>query len=91
MHLVFSGKSVVKHLGWYLYSGALSVAAGSKLSRQINEIITKLSPHSLEIVNAFGVPEEQIKAPMYTGYQEYYKDDVKNGEHTQPQLHSAKF
>ena len=59
----------------------LSLSAGGKLHRQITDIIKKLSPHSLAICKAFGVPEQQISAPMYTGYQEYYKRDYTQGEH----------
>jgi acyl-CoA oxidase len=87
MHVIFAGKSVIKNLGWYLYSGALSTLAGTNLNKQINDVIAKVAPHSLEICNAFGVPEQQISAPMYTGYQEYYKRDYTKGEHN----YQAKF
>ncbi len=81
MNLLFALKSVMRHMSWYLMDGVLSKSAGSKLSEQINDTIKKLAPHSLTICHAFGVPKQLLKAPMYTGYQEYYKSDYTNGEH----------
>ncbi len=81
INLLFALKSVMRHLGWYLLNGVMSKSAGSKISVQINDTIKKLSPHSLTICHAFGVPKQQLIAPMYTGYQEYYKSDKTQGEH----------
>ena len=81
MHLVFAGKSVLRHLGWYMFNNIINPTAAGRLSREVNDVIKKLSPHSMTICNAFGLPEQQISAPMYTGYQTYYKRDYTQGEH----------
>jgi hypothetical protein len=59
----------------------ISVKAAEKIPSEINNLIRELGPHSLELCKGFGIPEHMVKAPIYTGYQEYYKTDKTNGEH----------
>jgi hypothetical protein len=35
----------------------------------------------MEICEGFGIPKHTVHAPMYTGYEKYYKSDVTGGEH----------
>lgn len=59
----------------------VNVDAAKLLVHQIDDIIKTLGNQSLNICEAFGVPKSSIYAPIYTGYQEYYKSDVTQGEH----------
>ena len=71
----------MKHLGWYLHNKIINLSAGRILAFQVNDVIKKLSPQAILICNAFGIPEHQLLEPIYTGYQDYYRNDFTNGEH----------
>lgn len=44
-------------------------------------MIRVLGNQSLELCENLGVPRSLIYAPIYTGYQNYYKSDFTQGEH----------
>ena len=62
-------------------NGIINSDAAKLLDKQINNLIGELSVHSLTICEAFGIPKHLLTAPIYTGYQEYYKRDITQGEH----------
>jgi len=84
-----AAKYVKHHLDWFLLTDNISKEAAGLLHEQINELIKSIGVHSLDICEGFGVPKNAIYAPIYTGYQDYYKSDVTNGEHYQ--YNRAKF
>jgi hypothetical protein len=63
--------------------------AANHLQYQIRDLIKSIGKYSLKICEGFGVPSHLIYAPIYTGYQEYYKVDKTDGEHYS--LMNAKF
>jgi acyl-CoA oxidase len=79
--LLYAANVVRKNLAWYLLHSYISNTAAGKLNDQINELIKHVGKHSMEICEAFGIPKELVYAPIYTGYEEYYKSDITNGEH----------
>lgn len=76
-----AAKFVKTNLDWYLLNKIISVEAALILNDQINDQIKSIGNHSLDICEGFGVPKNVVFAPIYTGYQEYYKSDITNGEH----------
>jgi hypothetical protein len=72
---------VKKNLSWFLLNDAISHKAAQKLPEQINTVIKAVATHSMEICEGFGIPKHIVHAPIYTGYEKYYKSDVTNGEH----------
>ena len=72
---------VRKNLAWYLINHHISHEAANKLDNQINDVIKDIGKNSLEICESFGIPSHVVFAPIYSGYQEYYKSDITNGEH----------
>ena len=81
MILLFAALIVKKHLSWYLLHKHISYEAASKLDKQINDLIKAIGINSLDICESFGIPSHVVFAPIYSGYQEYYKSEVTNGEH----------
>lgn len=79
--LLTASKFVNKHLSWFLTNGAISTEAASALPKQLNGLIRVLGNQSLELCENLGVPRSLIFAPIYTGYQNYYKSDFTQGEH----------
>ena len=78
-----AAKFVKQNLDWFLLTDSISKEAAGLLHEQINELIKSIGVHSLDICAGFGVPKNAIFAPIYTGYQDYYKSEVTNGEHYQ--------
>lgn len=81
MLIVVAGKSVLKNLGWYISNNLINAKAAKLMPQTINDAIKRLSPHSMKICDAFGIPKERLSAPMYTGYLKYYEKDYSQGEH----------
>lgn len=59
----------------------ISNEAAAKFAEQYNNLIKKVGKLALKICEGFGIPDHLVKAPIYTGYQEYYTVDATNGEH----------
>ena len=59
----------------------ISKEAAAKLEGQINNLIKSVAKYSIDICEGFGIPKHTIYAPIYTGYEEYYKVDYTGGEH----------
>lgn len=72
---------VNKNLAWFLINNLISNNAAVNLSNQINSLIKTISIYSLDLCEGFGIPKHLIQAPIYTGYEDYYKVDYTNGEH----------
>lgn len=72
---------VNRNLAWFLMNNLISSDASLKLETQINHLIKIISTYSLDLCEGFGIPKHSVHAPIYTGYEEYYKVDYTNGEH----------
>lgn len=70
-------------MDWYLINEYVKKEAALHLQHQIKELVKNIGKHSLKICEGFGIPEHIVYAPIYTGYQEYYKVDKTGGEHYQ--------
>ncbi|WP_370327987.1 acyl-CoA dehydrogenase [Euzebya sp.] len=49
---------------WFLEHGRLSATRAKMVIRRVNELCAELRPHAAALVEAFGVPEEQLTAPI---------------------------
>ncbi len=72
---------VKKKMDWFLVNEYVSREAANDLSIQVNTLIKEISNFSFEICQGFNIPEHVVYAPIYTGYQEYYKVPQTGGEH----------
>ncbi len=72
---------VRKKIDWFLVNEYVSKEAASDLNVQVNSLIKEISKYSMEICQGFSIPEHVVYAPIYTGYQEYYKVPQTGGEH----------
>lgn len=76
-----AAKFIQKNLDWYLLNGFVNIETANLFNYQIDELIKSVGKYALNICEGFGIPPHVIHAPIYTGYQEYYKEDISNGEH----------
>jgi acyl-CoA oxidase len=56
---------------WHLANGSLAADTFARIPQAINTLCERLRPHALALVDAFGLPDEVLRAPMATdGYPE---------------------
>lgn len=53
--------------GWFMEHGRLSSPRSKAISREINDLCRKIRPLAVDLVNAFGVPEEMLRAKDLVG------------------------
>ena len=51
-------------LGWFIMHRHISVERAKAIRRGVNELCQDLRPHAATLVDAFGIPEELMGAPM---------------------------
>ncbi|WP_290727390.1 acyl-CoA dehydrogenase [Gordonia sp. UBA6683] len=51
-------------LGWFMMHRHISVERAKAIRRGVNELCQDLRPHAATLVDAFGIPEELMGAPM---------------------------
>jgi acyl-CoA oxidase len=52
---------------WFLEHGHFSSATSKALGTLLNTLCQQLRPHALSLVDAFGIPDEVLAAPIATG------------------------
>lgn len=53
---------------WFMEHGRLSSARSKAISREINALCRKVRPLAVDLVDAFGVPEEMLRSPELLGW-----------------------
>ncbi|MCU1409241.1 MAG: acyl-CoA dehydrogenase [Microbacteriaceae bacterium] len=68
---------VEKHLAWYLIHGRLSAQRSQAISAYIDRLITRLRPHAIELVDAFGYSPDHLRAPIASGIEKQRQDEAR--------------
>ena len=75
---------IEKNLAWYLTSGNLSIEHGRKVPKIAAQLCKDLSPHSLSLVDAFGITDTMLSAPISQDWVKYnvgdYQGEVENAD-----------
>ena len=50
--------------GWFQEHGRISSTRAKAVTREVGELCTRLRPHAWELVDAFGIPDEILAAPI---------------------------
>ncbi len=50
--------------GWFQEHGRISSTRSKAITRTINELVAELRPHAVDLVDAFGIPDELLAAPI---------------------------
>ncbi|MEI3848673.1 acyl-CoA dehydrogenase [Microbacterium sp. CCNWLW41] len=74
---LFGLQLIEKHLAWYLINGRLSAQRAAAVSRYIDRLCTRLRPHALDLVNAFGYEPEHVRAPIASGIEQRRQDEAR--------------
>ncbi|RFA16180.1 acyl-CoA dehydrogenase [Subtercola boreus] len=73
---------IQKHAAWYLINGRLSPSRARAVEAYVERLTSRLRPHALDLVAAFGYGPEHVRAPIASGAEaarqnearEYYRD-----------------
>jgi acyl-CoA oxidase len=82
---LFFTSTILKNSGWFLSNQVISPAAFKNLEQFNHQLIKKVHPHALKIVNSFGIPEHLVTAPAAKDYQ-HFNSGPNNGETYRPKL-----
>ncbi|AAT89869.1 acyl-CoA dehydrogenase [Leifsonia xyli subsp. xyli] len=58
---------IEKRLAWYLVNGRLSPQRGQAVTAYIGRLLTRIRPHAIDLVDAFGYGPELVRAEIATG------------------------
>jgi acyl-CoA oxidase len=56
--------SIERERGWYQEHGRLSPRRAKAITSAVNTLCSQVRPHALVLVDAFGIPEEALAAPI---------------------------
>jgi acyl-CoA oxidase len=82
---LYALSSIEADLSWYLTHQILSVKAGAAVPDLARAAVKTVAPQSLNIVDAFGIPEYLYQAPIAADYAKYNAGD-NQGELIQAKL-----
>ncbi|MGF3057493.1 acyl-CoA dehydrogenase [Microbacterium sp. YY-01] len=74
---LFGLQLIEKHLAWHIINGRLSTQRAAAVSRYIDRLCTRLRPHALDLVNAFGYEPEHVRAPLASGVEQQRQDEAR--------------
>ncbi|GAA2048197.1 acyl-CoA dehydrogenase [Leifsonia soli] len=58
---------IEKHLAWYLMNGRLSPQRAQAVSAYIDRLLTRIRPHAVDLVDAFGYDDQLVRAKIASG------------------------
>lgn len=63
---LFALDCMERHRAWYLEAGYFEPAKSRAVRREVNRLCDELRPHATALVNAFGIPDALLRAPIAT-------------------------
>ncbi|CAO3658103.1 unnamed protein product [Umbelopsis vinacea] len=76
------------HLSWYLLHGIINIKTGQQVSDMVRGLVHKLSSVSQQVVDALGVDQRLLFAPIAGNWEAFHKED--NGGEWTTALPAAK-
>ena len=73
---VFALTVIEEELGWYMMHGLISPHRGRTLTEYLDRLISRLRPHSQDLVDAFGYTQEHYRAPISSGREQERQDEA---------------
>jgi acyl-CoA oxidase len=65
------------NLAWYLINGRLSTQRAETVTSYINRLLTRLRPHAQDLIEAFGLDDELVRATIATGVEQKRQDEAR--------------
>ncbi|MFF0943230.1 acyl-CoA dehydrogenase [Kocuria sp. CPCC 205300] len=73
---VFGLRLIEKNLAWYLSYGRLSMRRGRSLDEYIDRLLARLRPYALDLVEAFELAPEHLRAEIATGIEAQRQEEA---------------
>lgn len=74
---------IEQHLDWYLITGRISGQRAAAVTAYIDRLIDRVTNHSLDLVEAFGLTPELLRAEIATGIEAERQQEARNWVATQ--------
>ncbi|MEO5534539.1 MAG: acyl-CoA dehydrogenase [Pseudolysinimonas sp.] len=75
---LFGFSLIEKHLAWYLINGRLSTARATAITDYIDDrLLPRLRAHAVDLVDAFELAPEHLRAPIATGAEKERQDEAR--------------
>lgn len=75
---LFGLTTIEKHAAWYLMNGSLSAQRAEAVTSYIDRLLTRLRPYALDLVDAFGLSPELVRAPIGLGAEAERQAEARN-------------
>jgi acyl-CoA oxidase len=66
--------------GWFLEHGRLTPARSKAVTAAVNDLCVRLRPHARLLVDAFGIPDPVLAAPIALGDEARRQDEKRHGQ-----------
>ncbi|GHD45323.1 acyl-CoA dehydrogenase [Mycetocola manganoxydans] len=73
---LFGFELIEKHAAWYLINGRMSGQRVQSVTAYIDRLLTRLRPHAVDLVEAFGYTPDHLRAPIATGIEAERQDEA---------------
>lgn len=68
---------IERNLAWYLIHGRLSAQRARTVTSYVDRLLTRLRPHAQDLVDAFGLRPEHVRAAVATGAEQARQDEAR--------------
>lgn len=68
---------VEKNLAWYLMNGRISAQRAKTVTSYVDRLLVRLRPHAVDLVDAFGLGADQLRATIATGVEQRRQDEAR--------------
>ncbi|WP_140393302.1 acyl-CoA dehydrogenase, partial [Leucobacter sp. 7(1)] len=73
---LFGFELIERHAAWYLVQGRISGQRATAVTAYIDRLIGRLGDHALDLVDAFGLSPEMLRAEIATGIEAERQDEA---------------
>lgn len=76
LHELFGFVLLERHNGWHLIQGRLTGQRAEAVSEHVTELSSRLRPYAQQLVDAFGLSPELLRAEIATGVEQQRQDEA---------------
>ncbi|WP_425955881.1 acyl-CoA dehydrogenase [Xylanimonas sp. McL0601] len=74
---VYALTVIERDLGWFLANGRLSASRARAVESELDDLLRRLRPHVLDLVDAWGMGDNHLRAKIATGEERVRQDEAR--------------
>ena len=78
---LFALSTIEADRGWIQEHGRLTATRSKAVIAAVNQLCGQIRPHASTLIDAFGIPDEAIAAPIATGVEHTRQDEMRISSH----------